>query len=380
MNRNLSLQERLRLQREGGAAPARPPASPVAPATPPPTALPVQSAEQLGLNPYTPANRPQMMSLPQQPLPPSNISAMAPPAPARPQSRDPIQRARNEAIYGGELQEQIGMKPKRGFWDIVKTAGVGALQGMATGGGLGGAIGGALAGGITSAIDPATGRAYRFDVMQRPRMEADIARQMAYDKFGREQMRGQAELEQTMAQTEKTRAETEAIPGREELTREAARARIGRERAQTERLQRPTEPRRTPEEEKRAAEMHAARLGLIGAQTKRAQRPPSSGGGGGGARPASPEKPTSLPGPLIEMLNDAEELRLDAEAAWGRPEEDVVTKRPIAGSNTGEKLRQQYVQALNRIKQLFPDYVDVLPGVDTSGKPLPEWPYVERRR
>ena len=119
MNRNLSLRERLRLQREGGAAPARPPASPVAPATPPPAALPVQSA-------------------PQQPLPPGNISAMAPPAPARPQSPDPIQRARNEAIYGGELQEQSGMKPKRGFWDIVKTAGVGALQGMATGGGLGG--------------------------------------------------------------------------------------------------------------------------------------------------------------------------------------------------------------------------------------------------
>ena len=80
------------------------------------------------------------------------------------------------------------------------------------------------------------------------------------------------------------------------------------------------------------------------------------------------------------MLNDAEDLRLAAEAAWGRPEEDAVTQKPIAGSNTGEKLRQQYVQALNRIKQLFPDYVDVLPGVDTSGKPLPEWPSVERRR
>lgn len=343
MNRNLSLQERLRLQREGGAAPARPPASPVAPATPPPTALPVQSAEQLGLNPYTTANRPQMMPLPQQPLPPSNISAMAPPAPARPQSRDPIQRARSEAIYGGELQEQIGMKPKRGFWDIVKTAGVGALQGMATGGGLGGAIGGALAGGITSAIDPATGRAYRFDVMQRPRMEADIARQMAYDKFGREQMRGQAELEQTMAQTEKTRAETEAIPGREELTREAARARIGREKAQTERLQRPTEPRRTPEEEKRAAEMHTARLGLIGAQTKRAQRPPSSGGGGGA------EQPT--PAALNTMYSKVVQAKQEAEEAWaiandgGDPQDRATAEAALRAYNSlAEQLGRAYPQ------------------------------------
>lgn len=344
MNRNLSLQERLRLQREGGAAPARPPASPVAPATPPPAALPVQSAEQLGLNPYTTANRPQMMPLPQQPLPPSDMSAMAPPTPARPQSRDPIQRARNEAIYGGELQEQIGMKPKRGFWDIVKTAGVGALQGMATGGGLGGAIGGALAGGITSAIDPATGRAYRFDVMQRPRMEADIARQMAYDKFGREQMRGQAELEQTMAQTEKTRAETEAIPGREELTREAARARIGREKAQTERLRRPTEPRRTPEEEQRAAEMHKVRVGLITAQTERAQRPLSSGGSGGGGG-------TPTPTALNASFNRVVKAKQDAEEAWaianadGDPENRAIAEAALRAYNSlAEQLGRAYPQ------------------------------------
>lgn len=379
MNKNLSLQERLRLQREGGAAPARPPASPVAPATPVSVAPPVQPTAGPELNQYTLANRPQMMSLPQQPLPPSNISAMAPPAPARPQSRDPIQRARNEAIYGGELQEQIGMKPKRGFWDIVKTAGVGALQGMATGGGLGGAIGGALAGGITSAIDPATGRAYRFDVMQRPRMEADIARQMAYDKFAREQMRGQAELEQTMAQTKKTRAETEAIPGREELTREAARARIGRERAQTERLQRPTEPRRTPEEEQRAAEMHKARVSLITAQTDRAKRPPVGRGGGGGSRPQRPEKPTNLPSSLQDAWDEAEQLRQDATSQWGRPELDASGK-PIPGSNLGETLRKQYVQALNLIRQQFPDFIEVREGVDEQGRPLREWPYLERRR
>ncbi len=329
------------------------------------------------LNPRTSLNRPQMERLPEMltiPDTPVNV----PNTPARPVSRDPIQRAREEAVYGGQMQADLDIKPKRGFWDIMKTAGVGALQGMASGG-LGGAIGGALAGGIGHAIDPMAGRGYRFDVMQRPRMEADIQRAMAYDKFGREQMRGQAELEQTMAQTAKTRAEAEAIPGREQLTREAARARIGRDTAQAERLRRPPEPRRTPEEELRAAEMHKARVGLVTAQTERAKRPPVGRGGGGGPRPERPEKPTSLPSNLADAWNKAEQLRQDATSSWGQPELDASGK-PIPGSNAGETLRKQYVQALNVLKQQFPDLIEVREGVDEQGKPLRDWPYLERRR
>lgn len=359
MNRNLSLQERLRLQREGGAAPARPPASPVAPATPPPAALPVQSAEQLGLNPYTPANRPQMMSLPQQPLPPSNISAMAPPAPARPQSRDPIQRARNEAIYGGELQEQIGMKPKRGFWDIMKTAGVGALQGMATGG-LGGAIGGALAGGIGSAISPEAGRGYRFDVMQRPRMEADIARQMAYDKFGREQRLGEIDLRKRRAEAEQTEAETRYLPARYGQESALRQSQIDRNKASAERDRRPPAPRRTPEEEKRAAEKHTAQLKLIDAQTKRAQRPPSSGGGGGA------EQPT--PAALNTMYSKVVQAKQEAEEAWAIANADGDPQDRA----TAEAALRAYNSLAEQLGRAYPQIFEVGPG--QGG-----WNYIKER-
>lgn len=333
-----------------------------------------------GLTPRAPMAPPQMNRLPDtlsQPTAPVNM----PNIPVRPRPRDPVEQAREEAVYGGQMQRDLDIKPKRGFWDIMKTAGAGALQGMASGG-LGGAIGGALAGGIGHAVDPMAGRGYRFDLFQRPRMEADIQRQMAYDKFGREQMRGQAELEQTMAQTEKTRAEAAALPGREELARRAAEARIGRDEAQTERYRQPAAPRYTPEEERRRAERHEAEIKRINAQTQRALRPPvgRGGGGEGGVKPERPEKPTSLPNGLLDMLNEAEVARQDAEDSWGQPELDPQTQKPIPGTNRGEKARRQYVQMLNRIKQYFPDHIDVMPGVGEQGQALPDWPYVQRRR
>lgn len=270
-------------------------------------------------------------------------------------------------------------RTKRSVWDVLKTAGVGALQGMASGGGLGGAIGGALAGGIGGAISPEAGRGYQFDVLQRPRMEADIQRAMAYDKFGREQLRGQAELEQTRAQTAKTRAEAAAMPGREELQRRSVEARIGRDEAQAQRYKQPPAPRYTPEEERRRAERHQAEIKRIDAQTQRALRPPVGRGGGGGPRPERPEKPTSLPSNLADAWNKAEQLRQDATSSWGQPELDASGK-PIPGSNAGETLRKQYVQALNVLKQQFPDFIEVREGVDEQGNPLRDWPYLERRR
>jgi hypothetical protein len=330
------------------------------------------------LNPGTSLNRPQMERLPEMltmPDTPVNV----PNTPARPVSRDPIQRAREEAVYGGQMQADLDIKPKRGFWDIMKTAGVGALQGMASGGGLGGALGGALAGGIGHAIDPMAGRGYRFDVLQRPRMEADIQRGMAYDKFGREQMRGQAELEQTRAQTAKTRAEAAAMPGREELQRRSVEARIGRDEAQAQRYKQPPALRYTPEEERRRAERHQADIKRIDAQTQRALRPSVGRGGGGGPRPERPEKPTSLPSNLADAWNKVEQLRQEATRSWGQPEEDASGK-PVPGSNAGETLRKQYVQALNVLKQQFPDFIEVREGVDEQGKPLRDWPYLERRR
>lgn len=345
-----------------------------------PAPAPIPPPDLGQLNSQTMLNRPQMERLPET-LTMPNAPVNVPNMPARPVSRDPIQRAREEAIYGGQMQADLDIKPKRGFWDIMKTAGVGALQGMATGG-LGGAIGGALAGGIGSAISPEAGRGYRFDVMQRPRMEADIARQMAYAKFGREQQLGEIDLRKRQAEAEQTEAETRYLPARYGQEGALRQSQIEKNKASAASLSRPERPRYSPEEEQRRKERHQMEMKRIDAQTKRALRPPSSGGGrgGGGAQPAKPEKIVNLPEPLIKMLNDAEDLRLFAESAWGTAENDPQTGKPIAGSNAGEKLRKEYVQALNRIKQLFPDYVNVLPGVGEGGKALPEWPYVERRR
>lgn len=69
-------------------------------------------------------------------------------------------------------------KQNRGFGEILKTAGVGALQGLAAGG-LGGAIGGALTGGIIQAASPEMGRGVRFDTLQRPRLERQQQQQIA---------------------------------------------------------------------------------------------------------------------------------------------------------------------------------------------------------
>lgn len=72
----------------------------------------------------------------------------------------------------------IVAKQRRGFGEILKTAGVGALQGLAAGG-FGGAIGGALTGGIAQAVSPEAGRRLRFESLERPELERARQQQIA---------------------------------------------------------------------------------------------------------------------------------------------------------------------------------------------------------
>lgn len=72
----------------------------------------------------------------------------------------------------------IVAKQRRGFGEILKTAGAGALQGLAAGG-LGGAIGGALTGGIAQAVSPEAGRRLRFESLERPELERARQQQIA---------------------------------------------------------------------------------------------------------------------------------------------------------------------------------------------------------
>lgn len=322
-----------------------------------------------GLNPRTTLNRPQMERMPEQLTAPDMPVGM-PNRPARPVSRDPIERAREEAIYGGQMQADLDIKPKRGFWDILKTAGVGALQGMASGGGLGGALGGALAGGVMSAASPEAGRGYRFDVLQRPRMEADIQRQMAYAKYNQDRMRAQAEIDQTIAQTGKTRAETEAIPGREELNRQHIRSGIEKNKAQTERYQRPPEPRSPQRSLQRVAGANGPDFAYITpenvAQYKPYQEPraPRGGGGGGGnsdRRPAQMRYQQAL-----KALQTAKQLAGRASAV-SREDDD--------------ELHAQAASALQIYNDMVNELVDLYPEMFEGGiAPNQTWAYIKPRR
>lgn len=326
-----------------------------------PAPAPIPPPDLGQLNSQAMLNRPQMERLPET-LTTPNAPVNVPNMPARPVSRDPIQRAREEAIYGGRMQADLDIKPKRGFWDIMKTAGVGALQGMATGG-LGGAIGGALAGGIGSAISPEAGRGYRFDVMQRPRMEADIARQMAYAKFGREQQLGEIDLRKRQAEAEQTEAETRYLPARYGQEGALRQSQIEANKARAASLSRPERPRYSPEEEQRRKERHQMEMKRIDAQTKRALRPPSSGGGRGGG---GAEQPT--PAALNTMHSRVVQAKQEAEEAWAIANADADPQaRAIA-----EAALRAYNSLAEQLGRAYPQMFEVGPG--QGG-----WNYIKER-
>lgn len=97
-----------------------------------------------------------------------------------------IDLAREEYINQGARPvldvNQAGMpivaKQRRGLGEILKTAGAGALQGLASGG-ISGAIGGALSGGIAQAVSPEAGRRLRFEALERPGLEQARQQQIA---------------------------------------------------------------------------------------------------------------------------------------------------------------------------------------------------------
>lgn len=234
-----------------------------------------------------------------QPPPRTDIPRPSPP------STDPIAQARQEYIMRGvEGRDILGDElaaPRRNWKDTLKTAGIGALQGLATGG-LGGAIGGALAGTAVGLISPRAARGYQFEMMQRPRMEEDLQRQMALRK-------AQEEFETRNVQQAYTGAMTEDLLSKAEERREGLPLTRRRQMAETERLERqrdlyeaqkqrlenPAAPRVTPDlirtvdpktgrEIQRYVDPMAA---LQSGQTFPVARRPASGSEGEGKIPAS---------------------------------------------------------------------------------------------
>ena len=363
------------------ALPSRATYAPEMPLTGPSTVRPMMAPETEAA--------PQMQNLPAT-LTAPDMSSMAPQRPRMSDTADSIEKARQEAVYGGQMQADIGLKPKRSFWDTLKTAGVGALQGMASGGGIGGAIGGALAGGITSAISPEAGRDYRFDILQRPRMERDQDRRAQQAKQIQALIKSGADVNLINAQIAKMGAETEAIPGRARLDEESRRSQMDVNQARAENYRNPR-PKTTPEEDARIRERHEADMQRIKSTIERNKRPSSRGGGGGGGGRRSSEagernKPTTGATAFAKMVEEAlQDARKRAQTLTqlrqSRNPEDVAMI-PDA-ERQAEAARDSYERLVNDLGSLYPEDYETGQGTQAGpdGKlaPIQGWPYFKAR-
>lgn len=108
--------------------------------------------------------------------------ATAPPV-TPPLARDPLATAYEG--YAADVPTTTGGR----ILEALKTAGIGALQGVARNpqGGLGAAIGGAAAGGVMSAVSPRAGRALQFGTIEQPRIEGEMQRAEVQRKKQEEQ-------------------------------------------------------------------------------------------------------------------------------------------------------------------------------------------------
>ncbi len=95
-------------------------------------------------------------------------------------SDDPISKARYDYNVAGLKRDGEGRltdKTDRGGWKgFLQNAGLGAIQGLASGQGLGGAVGGALTGGAAGLIAPQMARDARFSMLKEPQMMRDEGR------------------------------------------------------------------------------------------------------------------------------------------------------------------------------------------------------------
>jgi len=212
-----------------------------------------------------------------------------------PRPYDPIEKARYEsAMSGAKTAKPIDpnnpetfyqpQREKRGFWNTLRSAGVGALQGLASGQGLGGALGGAIAGGVIGGINPMVGRAMQFDAFERPRMEQDMIRQTQLDQLQRQRQMEQLGMSKTAAEIGRIEAETQALPGRETQRQRLTESQIEANKARAAAANRPPAKRlqrvRTPDEKGRPVDKFVPEE--EGASYPVYERPRLGRGGGGG--------------------------------------------------------------------------------------------------
>jgi hypothetical protein len=249
---------------------------------------------------------------------------------------------------------------------------------MASGGGIGGAIGGALAGGITSAISPEAGRDYRFDILQRPKMERQQDRQAQMSKQVQALIKSGADIDLINAQIAKMNAEAAALPGRTRREEEFRQSQIGLNQARTESARNPR-PKYTPEEDARLRERHDAEMRRINSVIERNKRGPARGGGGGGGGRQAVEKTKGPASGAIRFAQDVEEaLQIARKAA------DTAFKEKTPAAQTEAQVALEDYQRLVRdLGNLYPEDYETgqgtQPGPNGTTIPAKEWPYYKAR-
>lgn len=327
-------------------------------------------------------NPPRMTRMPPQAAPVAPQGTAPAAAPTRPDPREIAQQeamARTSAVDPiSQAQEQAGMRSKRGFWDILKTAGVGALQGLSSGQGLGGAIGGALAGGTIAAISPRRGGEYRFNMMERPRMEEEMNRRMQQEQFRRQQEQASLAGQKTAAEIQKLQAEAADIPGRttSQRAREAAQTEYYKGRAEAMRNPKPTQRRyvyregrdgklyQVDEETRQATPVEGLTLPAAG----------RSGGGGG-------EDGERLTRSALNLEAQTENARLEAEDLMSQlnaMEPDDTEDTYIKLKANAEKSLRKYNDLVRRLGLTYGERYETGPGRTPEGKPS-RFMYYKRR-
>lgn len=284
------------------------------------------------------------------------------------QPYDPITKARYEAAtaQGTEL------KRKPSFWEGLKGAGLGALQGFLSTGSLGGALGGAVTGGIMRGVNPMLGRAMQFEAFQRPEIERQIARGMQMDEFMRKQRAAQMEAEKTRAEIGKIEAETGAIPGREALNRANIQSNIDyrKSRMQPSERKQPLQRITTLDENGRPVQKfvtpdEAANYPVY-------ERPRAGKGGGEGGERLT-RSALNLEAQTENKRLLAEELMSQLNAPQGLDKfqiEDLRTK--------AEKALREYNDLVRKLGLTYGERYETGPGQTPEGKPSP-FMYYKRR-
>ena len=324
-----------------------------------------------------------------------------------PRPYDPIEKARYEAaMSNAKTAKPIDpnnpetfyqpLREKRSFWEGLKGAGLGALQGFLSTGSLGGALGGAVTGGVIRGVNPMLGRAMQFDMFQRPQMEQDMIRQMQLDQFMRQRQAEQLGQRKTQAEIARIEAETQAIPGQEELRRANIQSNIDYRKSRT---QQPAKPRGNYRlEPGQDGRMYRIDLDTGQATPVEGFTPPAParagrGGGGGGGRAAAEPRQRNLPSAAIEEYRNVLTLKSEAEqaareaAAAPKYTRNVFGMQKLAEGEMSPEERQaraaqalqEYNDAVDRLGQLFPELYETGPGVTPEGAASP-WKYAKRRQ